>query len=87
MMIIYMLFYDLLSGSYLSGKTSKTQEMFYVVKGPSECSEVREGEKSELSELLTALFCGQINNAGTNKGFRPLLQFSDEDIKQVCLIK
>lgn len=25
----------------------------------------------------------QINNAGTNKGFRPLLQFSDEDIKQV----
>lgn len=26
----------------------------------------------------------QINNAGTNKGFRPLLQFSDEDIKQVC---
>lgn len=27
----------------------------------------------------------QINNAGTNKGFRPLLQFSDEDIKQVCV--
>lgn len=26
----------------------------------------------------------QINNAGTNKGFRPLLQFTDEDIKQVC---
>jgi hypothetical protein len=25
----------------------------------------------------------QINNAGTNKGFRPLLQFTDEDIKQV----
>ncbi|KAJ6435372.1 hypothetical protein OIU84_000547 [Salix udensis] len=24
-----------------------------------------------------------INNAGTNKGFRPLLQFSDEDIKQI----
>ncbi|XWS17265.1 hypothetical protein CRYUN_Cryun33cG0052800 [Craigia yunnanensis] len=24
-----------------------------------------------------------INNAGTNKGFRPLLQFSDEDINQV----
>ncbi|KAK6925467.1 Short-chain dehydrogenase/reductase SDR [Dillenia turbinata] len=24
-----------------------------------------------------------INNAGTNKGFRPLLNFSDEDIKQV----
>ena len=31
----------------------------------------------------------QINNAGTNKGFRPLLQFTDEDIKQVtktCII-
>lgn len=25
----------------------------------------------------------QINNAGANKGFRPLLQFSDEDIRQV----
>ncbi|KAG6739642.1 hypothetical protein POTOM_057245 [Populus tomentosa] len=25
----------------------------------------------------------QINNAGTNKGFRPLLQFTDEDIKQI----
>lgn len=25
----------------------------------------------------------QINNAGTNKGFRPLLQFNDEDIQQV----
>ncbi|KAA8534978.1 hypothetical protein F0562_029981 [Nyssa sinensis] len=24
-----------------------------------------------------------INNAGTNKGFRPLLQFSDEDIQQI----
>ncbi|KDP33676.1 hypothetical protein JCGZ_07247 [Jatropha curcas] len=24
-----------------------------------------------------------INNAGTNKGFRPLLQFTDEDIKQI----
>ncbi|KAK4604178.1 hypothetical protein RGQ29_012614 [Quercus rubra] len=24
-----------------------------------------------------------INNAGTNKGFRPLLQFSDEDVKQI----
>ncbi|XP_015898313.3 probable chlorophyll(ide) b reductase NYC1, chloroplastic isoform X1 [Ziziphus jujuba] len=24
-----------------------------------------------------------INNAGTNKGFRPLLQFDDEDIKQI----
>ncbi|CAL0332527.1 unnamed protein product [Lupinus luteus] len=24
-----------------------------------------------------------INNAGTNKGFRPLLQFSDEDIRQI----
>ncbi|KAI3771515.1 hypothetical protein L6452_02680 [Arctium lappa] len=24
-----------------------------------------------------------INNAGTNKGFRPLLQFSDEDIEQI----
>ncbi|XVF49191.1 hypothetical protein PTKIN_Ptkin03bG0248700 [Pterospermum kingtungense] len=24
-----------------------------------------------------------INNAGTNKGFRPLLQFNDEDIKQI----
>lgn len=24
-----------------------------------------------------------INNAGTNKGFRPLVQFSDEDIKQI----
>lgn len=28
---------------------------------------------------------GQINNAGTNKGFRPLLQFSDEDVKQVLV--
>ena len=28
---------------------------------------------------------GQINNAGTNKGFRPLLQFTDEDITQVKL--
>jgi len=26
----------------------------------------------------------QINNAGTNKGFRPLLQFTDEEINQVC---
>lgn len=26
----------------------------------------------------------QINNAGTNKGFRPLLEFTDEDIQQVC---
>lgn len=26
----------------------------------------------------------QINNAGTNKGFRPLVNFSDEDITQVC---
>ncbi|XP_042033454.1 probable chlorophyll(ide) b reductase NYC1, chloroplastic isoform X2 [Salvia splendens] len=25
----------------------------------------------------------QVNNAGTNKGFRPLLQFSDEDIQQI----
>ncbi|KAE8682833.1 putative chlorophyll(ide) b reductase NYC1 [Hibiscus syriacus] len=24
-----------------------------------------------------------VNNAGTNKGFRPLLQFSDEDIRQI----
>lgn len=24
-----------------------------------------------------------INNAGTNKGFRPLLEFSDEDVKQI----
>lgn len=29
------------------------------------------------------LFIGQINNAGTNKGFRPLLEFTEEDIKQV----
>lgn len=28
---------------------------------------------------------GQINNAGTNKGFRPLLQFSHEDITQVIV--
>lgn len=26
----------------------------------------------------------QVNNAGTNKGFRPLLQFNDDDIQQVC---
>lgn len=26
---------------------------------------------------------GQINNAGTNKGFRPLLEFTEEDITQV----
>jgi chlorophyll(ide) b reductase len=25
----------------------------------------------------------QINNAGTNKGFRPLLDFSDDDIQQI----
>lgn len=28
-----------------------------------------------------------INNAGTNKGFRPLLQFTDEDIEQLWLNK
>lgn len=28
----------------------------------------------------------QINNAGTNKGFRPLMQFTDGDIKQVLNI-
>ena len=28
----------------------------------------------------------QINNAGTNKGFRPLVTFSDDDITQVCLL-
>ncbi|TVU22969.1 hypothetical protein EJB05_32693 [Eragrostis curvula] len=27
--------------------------------------------------------CLQINNAGTNKGFRPLVNFSDEDITQI----
>ena len=32
---------------------------------------------------LLTLFFGQINNAGTNKGFRPLLDFTEEDIKQV----
>lgn len=37
--------------------------------------------------MVTSLFipCTQVNNAGTNKGFRPLLQFSDDDIQQVCL--
>jgi hypothetical protein len=42
-----------------------------------------------LSQLLRYSICTsilrQINNAGTNKGFRPLLQFSDEDIRQVFI--
>lgn len=27
--------------------------------------------------------CEQINNAGMNKGFRPLVEFSDEEISEV----
>lgn len=41
---------------------------------------------SNISWLKSFWFVVQINNAGTNKGFRPLLQFSDEDIQQVNLI-
>lgn len=39
------------------------------------------------SELTCGLLndVAQINNAGTNKGFRPLLQFTDEDIDQVSV--
>ena len=30
---------------------------------------------------------GQINNAGINKGFRPLTQFSDDDIQEVSFLE
>lgn len=45
----------------------------------------------EVNLNFSELTCGllydvaQINNAGTNKGFRPLLQFTDEDIDQVSV--
>ena len=35
---------------------------------------------------LLSLFFGQINNAGTNKGFRPLLDFTEEDIRQARIL-
>lgn len=40
---------------------------------------------NNLNILICTWTIWQINNAGTSKGFRPLLQFSDEDIKQVFI--
>lgn len=40
-----------------------------------------------MSEISHVYILWQINNAGTNKGFRPLLHFTDEDINQVKLFQ
>ncbi|RWW24532.1 hypothetical protein GW17_00011178 [Ensete ventricosum] len=37
-----------------------------------------------VSLYILDILSASINNAGTNKGFRPLLQFTDDDIDQVC---
>lgn len=50
--------------------------------------EKKKEKKSAASDIfyLINYTLGQINNAGTNKGFRPLLQFNDEDITQVFIM-
>ncbi|XP_047330104.1 probable chlorophyll(ide) b reductase NYC1, chloroplastic [Impatiens glandulifera] len=51
-----------------------------------ECDVCNANDVKKLAEFSVSQFGSidiWINNAGTNKGFRPLLQFSDEDIQQI----
>ncbi|KAG6389293.1 hypothetical protein SASPL_150760 [Salvia splendens] len=48
------------------------------VSNPEDVSKLANFAVNELSSIDI-----WVNNAGTNKGFRPLLQFSDEDIQQI----
>ncbi|XP_012443393.1 probable chlorophyll(ide) b reductase NYC1, chloroplastic [Gossypium raimondii] len=75
---------NLKEGMTAGGLSSKNLERAKVVGIACDVCEANDVEKlanfavSELGSIDI-----WINNAGTNKGFRPLLQFSDEDIKQI----
>ncbi|OMO58094.1 Short-chain dehydrogenase/reductase SDR [Corchorus olitorius] len=75
---------NLKEGIAAGGSSSKNLERAKVVGIACDVCEANDVEK--LAEFAIDEFRSVdiwINNAGTNKGFRPLLQFSDEDIKQI----
>ncbi|XP_022730830.1 probable chlorophyll(ide) b reductase NYC1, chloroplastic isoform X2 [Durio zibethinus] len=66
------------------GSSSKNLEQAKVVGIACDVCDFNDVEK--LAKFATSELGSVdiwINNAGTNKGFRPLLQFTDEDIKQI----
>ncbi|KAE8736102.1 putative chlorophyll(ide) b reductase NYC1 [Hibiscus syriacus] len=75
---------NLKEGMVAGGSSSKNLEQAKVVGKACDVCEAGDVEKLAyfaITELGSVDIW--INNAGTNKGFRPLLQFSDEDIKQI----
>ncbi|KAK8513824.1 hypothetical protein V6N12_052989 [Hibiscus sabdariffa] len=75
---------NLKEGMIAGGSSSKNLEQAKVVGRACDVCEADDVEKLAnfaISELGSVDIW--INNAGTNKGFRPLLQFTDEEIKQI----
>ncbi|PSS15593.1 Chlorophyll(ide) b reductase [Actinidia chinensis var. chinensis] len=64
-----------------SGKNLARAKVAGIACDVCEPDDVRKLAEFAVGEL--GLIDIWINNAGTNKGFRPLLQFSDEDIQQI----